>query len=71
MSYVAPSTRSTGFLVTAAVWNQDVVANPIAVHAGEIALTSQASQDFIVASSATQLDRIDQAGVVIMTQVFD
>lgn len=28
MGYVAPTTRSTGFLVTAAVWNQDVVSNP-------------------------------------------
>lgn len=27
MAYVAPTTRSTGFLVTAAVWNQDVVDN--------------------------------------------
>lgn len=27
MAYSAPTTRSTGFLVTAAVWNQDVVDN--------------------------------------------
>jgi hypothetical protein len=27
MAYVAPTTRATGFLVTAAVWNQDVVNN--------------------------------------------
>ncbi len=28
MPWVAPSTRATGYLVTAAVWNQDAVANP-------------------------------------------
>lgn len=30
MAYSAPTTRSTGFLVTAAVWNQDVVDNMVA-----------------------------------------
>lgn len=29
MSWVSPSTRTTGTLITAAIWNQDVVANPI------------------------------------------
>ena len=31
MAYVAPSTRTTGTLITASIWNQDVVANPIAL----------------------------------------
>ena len=31
MSYSAPSTRSTGDIITAAIWNQDVVANVIAL----------------------------------------
>lgn len=30
--YVTPTTRATGFVVTAARWNQDVVANMIATH---------------------------------------
>ena len=30
MAWVTPSSRSTGDLITAAIWNQDVVANPIA-----------------------------------------
>jgi hypothetical protein len=30
MAWIAPSTRADGFVVTAAVWNQDVVANTIA-----------------------------------------
>ena len=71
MAYVPPTTKSTGTLITAAIWNQDVKDNAIAIHAGEVALTSQVAQDFIIASSATQLDRLDQAGVVIMMQVFD
>lgn len=31
MAWVTPSTRTTGDLITAAIWNQDVVANPIAI----------------------------------------
>lgn len=31
MAWSTPSTRSTGDLITAAIWNQDVVANPIAL----------------------------------------
>jgi hypothetical protein len=33
MAYVAPSTRTTGDLITAAIWNQDVVANVLALAA--------------------------------------
>lgn len=33
MSYIAPSTRTTGTLISAAIWNQDVVDNVIAVAA--------------------------------------
>ena len=31
MAWVTPSSRSTGDLITAAIWNADVVANPIAI----------------------------------------
>ncbi len=31
MAYVAPTTRSDGYVVPASVWNQDVCANPIAL----------------------------------------
>lgn len=55
MAYVAPSTRTTGTLITAAIWNQDVVDNPIALRAGAIAITTQANGRIVVASSATQL----------------
>lgn len=55
MAYVAPSTRSAGALITAAIWNSDVVANPIALYAGAMGITTQAAGRFIVASTATQL----------------
>ena len=34
MAWVSPSTRTTGEFITAAMWNQDVVANPIAIRDG-------------------------------------
>lgn len=37
MAWVSPTTRSTGDLVTAAIWNQDVVNNPIALLPAAIA----------------------------------
>lgn len=70
MAYVAPSTRSTGTLITAAIWNQDAVANPIAINAGAVALASQESDDFIIASTATQLTRMGSADLKVMTEVF-
>lgn len=60
MAYIAPSTRSAGALITAAIWNQDVVANPIALYAGAMSIASQAAFDDISASSATQLGRSDK-----------
>ena len=58
MAYSAPSTISTGDLITASIWNQDVVANPIAIYAGAMSVTSQAVGDILYASSTTQFARI-------------
>jgi len=58
MAYSAPSTVSTGDLCTASIWNADVVANAIALHAGAMAVTSQAVGDLLYASSTTQFARI-------------
>ena len=58
MAYSAPSTRSTSDLITAAIWNADVVANPIAIYAGAMSVTSQAIGDILYASSTTQFARI-------------
>lgn len=55
MAYVAPINRSTGDLITASIWNQDVVANPTAIYAGAMALPSQVAGGIVFASSATQL----------------
>lgn len=70
MAYVAPSTRADGYVVPAAVWNSDVVENPTAINAGAIAIASQAANDVIYASSATQLARLaaGAAGDVLTTQ---
>jgi hypothetical protein len=40
MAYVAPTTRADGYVVTATVWNSDVVDNPIALKALIDALTA-------------------------------
>ena len=58
MAYSAPSTITTGTLITAAKWNADVVANPIAIYAGAMSVSSQAVGDILYASSTTQLGRI-------------
>ena len=58
MAYSAPSSRSTSDLITATIWNADVVANPIAIYAGAMSVTSQASGDILYASSTTQLGRV-------------
>ena len=58
MAYSAPSTRSTSDLITASIWNADVVANPIAIYAGAMSVTSQAVGDILYASSTTQFARI-------------
>ena len=58
MAYSAPSTRSTNDLINATIWNADVVANAIALHAGAMAVTSQAVGDLLYASSTTQFARI-------------
>ena len=58
MAYSAPSTITTGTLITAAKWNADVVANPIAIYAGAMSVSSQAVGDILYASSTTQLGRV-------------
>lgn len=67
MAYVAPTTRTTGTLITAAIWNQDVVDNIIAMYAGALSVASQAAGDILKASSATQWARlaIGAAGQVL------
>ena len=56
--WVTPSTRAPGYVVPDTVWNSDVVENPIALRAGAIAIASQAANDMVYVSSATQLARV-------------
>lgn len=58
MAWVTPSTKTTGQLITAAIYNADVVANPIAIYAGAMSLASQAIGDLPYAISTTQLGRL-------------
>ena len=70
MAYVAPSNKAVGTLITAAVWDQDIVANVVAINAGAIAIASQAADDFILASSVTQLTRQGSADIKLWIEVF-
>ena len=63
MAYSAPSTRSSGDALTSTIWNADVVANPIAINAGAVAIASQAAGDIITAASSTQLGRTPNISV--------
>lgn len=55
MAWTAPTTRATGFLVTAAIYNADIINNLIELRGGGLAISGQAANYVPVASSATQL----------------
>jgi hypothetical protein len=57
MSWSVPSALTTGTLVTAAIWNQDVKDNAIALRGGGIAIASQSASEVIFASSSTAFSR--------------
>lgn len=69
MAYSAPTTRADGYVVDAAEWNKNTVDNPSALRTGAIAIASQAANDIIYASSATQFARLaaGTAGQVLQT----
>ena len=58
MSFTAPTVRTTAELITASIWNVDLVADLVALRLGSIAMASQATGDIPYASSGTQLDRL-------------
>jgi hypothetical protein len=58
MAYTAPTLRSTGDLITASIWNTDIVNNIIAMFGGAMGIASQAANDLIYAASASQLARL-------------
>ena len=55
------SSRSTGTLITATIWNADLKDNLTSLYAGALAISSQAALDFRYASSATQMARLAAA----------
>lgn len=57
MAYTTPTAVTTGELITASKWNVDLKDNIIALRVGGIAIASQAANEVIFASSATQLAR--------------
>ena len=58
MAWTAPKTFVAGTVLTAAEMNTYVSDNDTALRAGGIAIASQAANDFIYASSASQLARL-------------
>jgi len=62
MAYVSPTPRAAGSIITAAIWNQDVVDNIIAIRAGAMGMTSQAALDWFYAQSATMLNLLSASG---------
>ena len=70
MAYSVPPAVTTGQLATASDYNTFVKDNIIALRAGEIAIASQAADDFITASSATQLSRMGSADLKLWVEVF-
>lgn len=54
MAWVSPSTRTTGTLITAAIWNQDVVTN--ATETAPAKVTTKG--DLVAATGANALSRV-------------
>jgi hypothetical protein len=69
MAYVAPSTRSTGNLVTATIWNQDVVANVIALKSPpEDSYTLNEASDYTTTSTSfVDIDSTNLKLIVVTT----
>jgi len=61
MSYVAPTTKTTGTLITAAIWNQDVVANIVAIKDPPTD-NQRADEASDYTSSSTTFVDVDSAG---------
>lgn len=70
MAWNTPTTRSTNFLVTAAVWNSDVVDNPVALRGGAIAISGQGTANFVMTQNSAQLSASMDAEAKIFMEVF-
>lgn len=54
MAYVAPSTRANGDIITATIWNQDVVENAIALKASKVEFLYTHNSTVTVANSLAE-----------------
>lgn len=70
MPYSAPPSVTTGQLATASDHNTYTKDNIIALRVGELAISGQQADDFIKASSATQLTRQGSADIKLWIEVF-
>lgn len=62
--------RTTGELITAAIWNADLKDNLNTLRTGGLALTAQANGRFLIASSSSQLSVAKNAFVKVFNEVF-
>lgn len=70
MAYNAPPAVTTGQLATASDHNTYTKDNIIALRVGEVAISGQQADDFITASSATQLSRKGSAEMKTWIEVY-
>lgn len=52
------SARTTGTLITATIWNSDLKDNINGLYGGALSITAQSSNDFLYATTATQMGRV-------------
>lgn len=70
MAWTTPTTRTTGDLISAAIYNNDAVDNPIALRSGSLSLNNQAAGHFVIASSTAQLSADSDEQVVLFIEMF-
>lgn len=62
--------RSTGELITAAIWNADLKDNLTNLYAGTLSMTGQANGHFVMASTSTQLVVKKNSNVKVFAETF-
>lgn len=63
MAYVAPSTKTTGTLITADIWNQDVVSNVLALYARDAAILLHSNSGTDANAAATTVNSVAMSGL--------
>lgn len=55
MAWVTPSTKILGDLITAAIWNQDIVANTLALHSRSCCIATDANNQTVGSGTFTTI----------------